>query len=95
MKVPPEKSEPLREILRAKVSQLGVCPLCGVNQWAVGDQVFELLPYGRGGGRGGVTLLGGPVYPVLPVTCGNCGNALLLNAFVLGLLDVDSGDWKI
>ncbi len=56
------------------------CPVCRNNKWQLGGLV-ELRPY-----TGGSLVIGGGVFPVLQVICENCGNTLLFNALVAGLL---------
>jgi len=54
------------------------CPLCNQGKWNVSDKVFELREY-----HGGGLVVGGtPIIPVVPVTCDNCGNTVLVNAIV-------------
>ena len=57
------------------------CPLCGENRWSVTDTVFELREYNGG------ALRPGPIIPVIPVTCANCGNTVLISAISTGLLE--------
>jgi len=60
------------------------CPLCGEGKWNVTDKVFELREF-----NGGNFVLGGPnsaITPIIPITCENCGNTVLINALVTGLL---------
>lgn len=56
------------------------CPVCSNNKWQLGGLV-ELRPY-----TGGGLVIGGGVFPTLQVICENCGNTLLFNALVAGLL---------
>lgn len=56
------------------------CPMCGVKNWEVADLV-ELRPY-----SGTSSFVLGGVHPLLPVVCTNCGNTVLVNAVVAGLL---------
>lgn len=53
------------------------CPMCGSGPWNVQDSIFQLLEYSEGG-----ISIGGPVIPVIPVACTNCGNTVLVNAIV-------------
>ena len=32
-------------------------------------------------------IVGGPIVPLAPVTCNNCGNTILLNALIAGIVD--------
>lgn len=60
------------------------CPLCGEGDWSVADKIFEIRDFNDRN-----LVLGGPknaVMPVIPVTCANCGNTILINALTTGLL---------
>lgn len=54
------------------------CPLCGVGNWNVSDSVYELREFHDGN----LVLGSGPILPVVPVTCSNCGNTVLVNALL-------------
>ena len=56
------------------------CPVCTTNQWTVGD-IVELRLF-----EGGGLVVGGPVYPLVPVICNKCGNTFLINAITAGVL---------
>ena len=53
------------------------CPMCGQGPWKVQDSTFQLTEYNEPG-----MVIGGPVIPVVPVTCSNCGNTVLVNAIL-------------
>jgi hypothetical protein len=55
--------------------------MCGSGPWSVQDKVFQLTEFHEGS-----VIIGGPVVPVIPVTCGNCGHTVLVNAIVAGLM---------
>lgn len=57
------------------------------NDWMVADRVFELSQYHE---RGFVA--GGVIYPVIPLLCTNCGNTILINAIIAGVVDEDEDD---
>lgn len=57
------------------------CPICKKNEWLLSDYLAEVRTFTKGS-----ILLGAPVYPVVVVTCRVCGNTLLFNAIVLGLV---------
>ena len=75
------------EHLRAKWSQRP-CPMCGIAQWSVQESTYQLLEFNQGVGLS----IGGPLIPVLPVTCNNCGNTILVNAIKAGLVRSISGE---
>jgi hypothetical protein len=58
-----------------------VCQMCGIGNWAVQDKAYELREFHSGG-----LVVGGPVLPVVPVVCSNCGNTILVSAIVGGAL---------
>lgn len=60
------------------------CPMCGTGQWAVQDNVYQLTEY-----HSGNVVLGGPIVPVIPVSCANCGNTVLVNAIIAGAVKPD------
>lgn len=74
------------------------CPVCRSNSWSIGEHAAELveLPVtevattkrqpGTTGGITGRAARQPGRYPVVVVTCLGCGNTLLFNAAVAGLL---------
>jgi hypothetical protein len=62
------------------------CQMCGVGNWNVQNSIYQLLQFNQG-----AVVIGGPVIPVIPVTCNNCGNTVLVNAITAGLLTVPEG----
>lgn len=61
------------------------CPVCGKGPWSVQDKVFQLTEF-----HSGSMVIGGPVVPVIPVTCSNCGNTTLINAIICGAVPAES-----
>ncbi|RHU95684.1 hypothetical protein DXC04_08415 [Dorea sp. OM07-5] len=59
-----------------------VCPLCGNNHWNISDQVFQAVEFDYKG-----ILIGGTSFPMVPLTCDNCGNTYFINALKSGLID--------
>lgn len=57
------------------------CPMYGTGNWNISDKVFELREF-----NGGDMVIGGnsPIIPIVPVTCDNCGNVVMVNAIVAG-----------
>ena len=54
------------------------CPLCNSGNWNISDTVYELREFQEGN----LVLGAGPILPLIPVTCNNCGNTVLVNALV-------------
>jgi len=75
--------------LKAKWKDVN-CPMCNHNQWSASEEVFEIRKY-----YGGNVVLGqGPILPIIPVTCNNCGNTVLVNAIKAGVVDANNEDTK-
>lgn len=55
------------------------CPYCGEVKWIASDKIFELREYKDGNIVVGGTL----IQPVVPITCNNCGNTVLINPIVI------------
>jgi hypothetical protein len=64
------------------------CPICKSGSWNVSDRVYELREYHGGN----MVLGGGPIVPIVPVTCSNCGNTILVNSIVAGLTEQSKGE---
>jgi hypothetical protein len=57
------------------------CPMCGSGPWSVQDKVFQLTEFSDGN-----MVIGGPVIPVVPVTCNNCGYTVVVSAILAGAI---------
>lgn len=57
------------------------CPMCQNGNWSVSEQIFEIREF-----HDGNLALGGSIFPVIPITCSNCGNVFFVNAIVAGLI---------
>ncbi len=55
------------------------CPMCSKGPWSVQGSVFQLSEFHQGS-----IVVGGPLIPVVPVTCGNCGYTVIVNAILSG-----------
>lgn len=62
-----QQKETVLDNLKQKVR--GVCPMCGKNQWTLGDELVASIAAGAGGGLG----IGGPYIPMVQMVCNNCG----------------------
>ncbi len=76
------ESEKLVSHLKAKW-QGRPCPMCNTGNWTVSDTIFEIREFNDGN----LDLGGGPLVPIVPITCDNCGNTLFINAIKVGLVD--------
>lgn len=68
-----------------EIWQIKHCNICHDSNWSLSDQIFDMREFNDGN-----LIVGGSVYPVIPVTCLNCGNTHLLNPLVLGILKNNS-----
>ena len=82
MKLTDDQSKKLIAWLDEKWQGEKQCPVCQHTTWIVASQIFELRPFGQG-----KFFAGGPVYPVAPVICDNCGNVMFFNALKTGLIN--------
>jgi RNase P subunit RPR2 len=57
------------------------CPMCGEGLWNVQNSIYQLSEYNEG-----AFVVGGPLIPVIPVTCENCGHTVLVNAILSGAI---------
>lgn len=64
--------------------------MCDAQNWAVQDHVFQLSVFSDG-----ALMVGGPLIPVIPVACANCGNTILVNAIIAGAVAPSSSPKKI
>ena len=58
-----------------------ICPICKNNNWSISEKPVELREFHRGS-----LVVGGPIYPLLSITCKVSGHTLLFNAIVADLL---------
>lgn len=73
--------------LNERWSGLKVCPVCQNNNWNIPDKLVEVREYSPG-----KLVIGSPVYPLIPLTCTVCGNTILFNAIVAGILEKPKPD---
>jgi predicted nucleic-acid-binding Zn-ribbon protein len=60
------------------------CPMCGHSSWNIPSEVYEIREF-----HGGGLVLGPiPIVPVIPITCSNCGNTILVNSIVAGITSI-------
>ena len=58
------------------------CIMCGFNDWKIsGEDVFMIFNYHK---DGVLPLHSNKFLPLVSLTCGNCGNTILINPLVLG-----------
>ena len=59
------------------------CPICKTAKWNVSDGIYELREFNHGS----MVIGSGQIIPVVPIICSNCGNTVLVNAFISKTLD--------
>lgn len=60
------------------------CAICGNTGWFMGEAVGEMKQMSS---RSKWIPGNGPSYPMIVLSCENCGYTLLFNAIVLGVMD--------
>ena len=83
-KIEKESQEKILAALKVKWGDRP-CPMCLVGNFNLQDTIFELRQFSGGG-----LVVGGPLIPVVPVICTNCGNTILLNAIFSGAMKPES-----
>lgn len=58
------------------------CPSCGSNNWTVGDDLINLMPF-----TGGNLIIGGPTYPAAFVVCNSCAFIKHFMAVPIGVVN--------
>jgi hypothetical protein len=81
MRLSPQQLEHLKQHLQSKFKN--PCHICGSGNWQFDDTIFEVRQF-----MGGGVSTEGLIKPVVAVTCGDCGNVALINAFASGVLRV-------
>jgi hypothetical protein len=89
MKLNPEQHEKLTRFVAAKWRPPFQCPYCLTNNWNITHEVFQLTEFSGAG-----LVIGGPVVPIAPVTCNNCGHTVLLNAIIAGVIEPKNEEAK-
>ena len=83
MKLTKEQSETLLQKLATLNSR---CPLCGHGSFSADDVVYQLTEC-----TGKTIVMGASTtfQPVISVSCGQCGNTILFNALISGVVTAD------
>lgn len=82
MKLTDEQRQKLNNFVQDKWKRPYACACCGANNWNLADEVYQLTSF-----AGGAMIIGGPIVPLVPVTCNNCGNTVLVNALIAEVVD--------
>jgi hypothetical protein len=88
MKLTKEQSNKLFEKM-SKFSEQFVCPICHYEPLNLNDTIFELREF-----QGGDLVVGGmqSVFPVIPITCPQCGYTMFINAMISNLIEGTVGE---
>ena len=81
MRLTPQQVEQLKQRLQSTFKN--PCHVCGSPNWQFDDVIFEIRQF-----MGGGVSNEGVIKPAVAVTCGDCGNLVLINAFNAGALRV-------
>ena len=60
------------------------CPMCGNKTWTISNDIYTLTKLGM---DGSILLGTGKLVPLIPVSCNNCSNTVLINPKALGCLN--------
>jgi len=63
-----------------------VCPICGHDEWTLGDHLVTLFVWSSG-----ALLAGSVAYPQAVVTCDTCCYTRLFNALLMGIIKEQEG----
>jgi len=58
------------------------CPICQHREWSIDGTIHELREF-----HSGDFVVGGSVFPVVPIVCNFCGYTFFFNALKLGLIE--------
>ena len=62
------------------------CPMCRQGNWSVQNDVYELREF-----HGGNMVIGNSaIIPIIPITCDNCANTVLVNAIMAGSVEKEA-----
>lgn len=65
------------------------CPMCGQNNWTVDNEIQTIIKVGE---KKDVKI-GGKFFPLVTVTCLNCGNVVFINPLVIDAVeDTENGE---
>lgn len=83
MKLTEDQRKKLVEFLNEKRASPN-CPMCDSKSWGVSDTIFELREF-----QGGSLMVGGNqnIFPVIPISCNECGHTIFINAIRAGVLN--------
>jgi predicted nucleic-acid-binding Zn-ribbon protein len=73
----------LQEWLDKKWTEKAKCPICGTDDWALGE-IVGALPEATS------RFVAGPQYPLAAVFCNTCGYARFFNALVAQVVERDT-----
>ena len=68
------------------------CSSCSKQNWSITDRIMELREFNQGS-----MVLGGDqtLIPTVVASCNSCGNTVVFNAILLGLIDPKNGSINV
>ncbi len=78
----PEQHKRFLEFIQSRWKPPFECRCCGSNNWDVELEIYQIMKFSQEG-----LILGGTRVPLAPVTCSNCGNTILINALIAGIVE--------
>jgi len=81
MKLTEEQKRSVQEKLSYFISHS--CEVCNGREWVLNDTIFETREF-----NGGNLVIGGQsgIFPLITVSCKNCGRSHFFNAILLGVI---------
>lgn len=59
------------------------CPMCQSTHWNISDTIYEFRKFTNDS----LMIAGGPVFPVIPLVCDDCGNTLFIHVNSVSVLN--------
>ena len=81
MKMNDDQKMKMKDFLNSRWESPFKCSYCGKNEWIISDSLFQLIEFNDGN-----LVIGGDIVPIIPVSCSNCGNTVLVSAVVAGIV---------
>ncbi len=79
-----EQFEKFVHWLEQKVPHGLMCSVCGQNNWEASPRLSTTMNL-----SGSAIAIGGPIQPLISLTCKNCAHTVFFNALISGVMDVE------
>lgn len=76
------------EKLLSKLKKLWInrqCPICNNTNWGIDNRIVTPMNVGENHS----IFIGGPISPLIPVTCDKCGYTVFINGLKIDVLEFD------